>query len=563
MTSSIATILPDTVDNCSFLNIARLTKIRDIVSACTDTLTTQKRKKDVLKKIQKCFTFERVFGTRGVQGITGILKVKNSPDKVVFKISVALDRSVEHENVVTSELNKLRPFCPHFVGNVGMINIPVSNDFVNDPDTESLFKNNNDYFPCNVLLIEYVSPISLYHVCKYLHPHRSLIISQLVQIMIALDIAQVKSKFTSYDLHLDNILVRQIEEDTLFLYIHKGKNILIPTYGLYPVIIDLGSSYVQAIEGKPMYTSSDNYHNGLQPTLFDNLNDIHHLLISVLYYLEDRSYAYDFLRTRFLYLFRHIPILSQKGWKQLPYDILDLVLRRIKEDIPDIKIYPVYKAYGDEIIEILNGLIILPWMDQGELNFNDCLPEFLEELQKIQDMKSVNSTDDILYILGETVDSINVHREEYQIDKKKAITNFAIDWKSRISFVISNNMKEIPKNLDFERLFSSAIKVAERMSANYYKYIEKHTNIISDAYIQTSITCPLDAAKILLQHSTPSFKVERNSKIYIWNSENESKTVITPNSLTDAQLESIDDTTILKKGDRLLEYLIVNGQLEK
>jgi hypothetical protein len=557
----------DTERDSSFLNVDLLRGLQKIVDDCNGALGGLKKKKDTLKRVQQSFTFERVFSTRGVQGITGILRVreKGKPEseakRVVFKISIDLDRSVEHENIITRDLNLIRPFCPHFVGNVGMINIPVSNDFVNSPDDESLFKNNNDYFPCNVLLMEYVSPISFYHVCKYLHEHHSLIISQMVMILMAMDVAQRKRQFVSYDPHMDNVLIRQIEEDALFLYRHQGKNILVPTFGLYPVIIDLGSSYVKAVEGNPMYTSADNYHNGLQPTLFDCLNDVHHLLLSSLQYLEDKGYVYDFLRTRFMHIFRHVPILAGKGWKQLPYDILDLVLKKIKRDVPESREVPVWPAFCGEIVEIVNGLIILPWIQGGNLDFKDCLPAFLGELQKIQDMKAINSTDDVLYILRETVDAINMHRKRYETDRAGAIDAFKADWKARIGFIISHNMKEIPKELDFELLFTSAIAVAERLSANYYTYVEVHAAQISDAYLQTSITCPMDAAKVMLQHATPHFKVTRGNKIYVWDSERETKTVIVPSSLTDKQLEAIDDATIMLKGGLLLEFLKANGQL--
>lgn len=549
-------LLPiDTVETSSFLNHELLKDMRMIVSGCIQEAEDTK-KRMVFKAMQKHFIFEKVFETRGVQGITGILKCKKLGKRVVFKVSVSLDRSVEHENLVTSDLNALREFCPHFVGNIGMINLPVSNDFVNDPENESLFKNNNDYFPCNVLLIEYVSPISLYHVCKYLHPNRSVIISQLAQIMIALDVAQTKRRFVSYDLHLDNVLMRACEEDTLFLYRNKGRTQLVPTYGLYPVIIDLGSSYVKAIEGKPMYTSADNYHNGLQPTLFDNLNDVHHLLVSILHYLEDKSYCYDWFRTRIMYIFRNVPILSEKGWKQLPYDIMELALQKIEQDCPDLQDkYPVFEEYDDEIIDIINGLIILPWIDEGNVAFGDCIPIFLDQLQKIQDMKSVNSTDDVLYILRETVESINAHRDAYESDPKKAIDAFTKDWKVRIGFIISNNMKEIPKDLDFEILFTSALKVAERLSANYYVYVQEHCEVISDAYLQTKLTSPWDAAHLLLQNATPSFKVTRTNKIYIFDADKECKQLVIPSDLTDEQLEIIDNASIFKKGNLLLEFL--------
>lgn len=557
-------LLPiDTEKNSSFLNSEKLDCLRTAIDECRNAVAQQKTKRQQLKAAQQYLTFDRVFKTRGVQGITGILKVKDKKacgsERVVFKLSVSLDKGVEHENLVSTELNKLRPYCPHFVGNVGMINLPISNDFVNEPEKESLFKNNNDYFPCNVLLIEYVSPISFYHVCKYLHSNKSLIISQFVQIMMALAFAQQDCMLTQYDMHLDNILERQCEETALFLYRHKGRNILVPTYGLYPVIIDLGSSYVKAVEGKPMYTSSDNYNNGLQPTLYDNLNDIHHMIVSSLFYLEDKGYVYDFLRTRFLFMFRHVPMLSHKGWKQLPHDILDIVLKRIKKECPNIKKFDVYKAYSDDIIEILNGLIVLPWKDSTtEKSFDSSLTPLLKEIQKIQRMKSVENGDEILYILRETVDLINEHRESYNLNPQQTIQNFAKSWRERIGFIIHYNMKEIPRDLDFNSIFSNSLKVAELLSSTYYEHVQDHVELINQSYLMTPIKGPLDAVNILLQNATPSFTIGRENKIYIWDSHTKTKQVVSTAGLTDEQLNTLNDAPIKLKGNILLSQLGIN-----
>lgn len=554
----------DHENNSSFLDVLKLKMLQSYTDNCIVDINQQTKKRDILKTIQKFFKFNKIFSTRGVQGITGILNVnslKNQDNRIVFKVSMDLDNSVEHENIITKELNKLRPYCPHFVGNIGMINLPISNDFIENPDQENLFKNSNDYFPCNVLLMEYVSPISLYHVCKYLHEDKSVIISLVCQSLMALDIAQQKCKLTQYDAHLDNILIRKIEQDSYFLYVHKGKKILIPTYGLYPVFIDMGSSYVKAVEGNPMYTSSDNYHNGLQPTLYDSLNDIHHLLTSVFYYLEDKGYVYDFLRVRFMYLFRHVPILNHKGWKQLPHNILDLVAQRIKKDCLGVKKrYKVYKDFEKDIIEILNSLIILPWINNGETSFitDNCMDCFLEELNKLNNMKMSGSEVDILYILRETIILINKYRDYLEQNTTWNLTNFIIEWKQRISFLINHDMKEIPKNFDMEKLIRNALKISEILSANYYEYIKDHVEICNKAYMKTSITCPLDSIMIILQNATPNYNINNNSKIYIWDTEKEQKTVIDCTKLTQKDIEQIDIAPFKLKGELLYNLLNTN-----
>lgn len=547
----------DTEKNSPFLNKDILTCIQHILSTCSDKLSMNQKKRMALKNVQNFFEFKKVFKNRGVQGITGILKVRGMNEHVVFKVSVDLDKTVDHENIITKELNKLRDYCPHFVGNIGLINLPVSNDFINNPELESLFKNSNDYFPCNVLIIEYVSPISLYHVCKYLNGKKGLIISQILQILIALDIAQQKCKLTHYDLHLDNILIRNCEENALFLYIHKDKHYLIPTYGLYPVIIDLGTSYIENIEGSYMYTSADNYNNGLQPTLYDNLNDMHHLLLSAFYYLEDKGYAYDFIRNRLMYYFRHIPIMAQKGWKQLPNDILDNVLDKINAELPELREkFIIFKAFQPEIIEILNGLILLPWVENEERNsFKDCLPDFLTELQKIVDIKTIESEYEILYIIRETVDLINNNRKQLISQKEITVKKIMEQWKARLLFIVKNNMKFVPKDFNFEKFIFSAIDVAEVLSSHYYNYTKKNVEIINDSYMKTDIKSPIDIIEFLIQNATPSFDLNKDSKIYVWNTVNQTKTIHYLNSMDDDLIDTINRSSMIYKGKILAKGL--------
>lgn len=550
----------DTVENSSFLNQDRLRALEKTIKECSSSLDPEMRRGKIFKKLSKFLEFVKVFPVRGMQGITGVLKLKPNNEKIVFKVALQLDRSIEHENMITKELNSLRPFCPHFVGNIGMLEIPLSNEFIADPDEHSLFKNSDDYFPSKVLLIEYVSPISLYHLCKYLFNRKGVVISALSQIMLALDIAQTKHRFTSYDLHLENILIRQVEEDSLFLYRHKGECWLIPTFGFYPVIIDLASSYIDASQGRPQHTSIDNYHRGLQPTVYDQLNDVHHLLISTLAYLAPKAYVYDHLHTMFLHLFRHVPVMSTRGWKKLPHDILKEVSEKIVHDCPEMSKSEIFMEYGIEIIDLLNGLIILPWTEEGEKDFTGHFDALFGELQKIYDMKMVKSSGEFLYILRDTVDLINKYREAYVQDEKGALKQFIEEWGVKAKFIIKNII-HIPPSLDFELLFASALSVADCLNHNYYSYIRDHCRDISDAYLKTSLHGPKDAVKILLRNATPRFQVSENCKIYVWDSEQEVGSVHNSSSLNEADRLKINDAPISRKGE--LVFQLLNNQQSK
>ena len=95
------------------------------------------------------FRFIKAFETNGVQGIVGLLEHRATGQQVIFKLSVEIDRSIEHENQITLDLNKLKEFCPNFVGNLGCVELPISRTFIyintpEDSDIESESEDSED-----------------------------------------------------------------------------------------------------------------------------------------------------------------------------------------------------------------------------------------------------------------------------------------------------------------------------------------------------------------------------------------------------------------------------------
>ena len=95
--------------------------------------TVPSRKLEIMRNKFKYIT---TFESKGVQGIVGILEHRETQTQIIFKLSIDIDRGVEHENKVTLQLNKLRDFCPNFVGNLGCVELPISRTYtyVNTPE---------------------------------------------------------------------------------------------------------------------------------------------------------------------------------------------------------------------------------------------------------------------------------------------------------------------------------------------------------------------------------------------------------------------------------------------
>jgi hypothetical protein len=602
----------------TFLNADQFIKVKNQVAELFHFMRDTKDAKKILTKLSSKLDYDNIFGKKGVQGITGLLKAKslrkidiNYP--IVFKLSVEIDRLVEHEYSVINSLNDLRPFCPHFVGTYGMFNLPISRTFVythteedeniesyysdsrsdrseseNDvvseeesgedcedeeykPEDVKLFMVDEEYLPTNVLFLEYVSNISFEKICKNPIQNKSLIISQILMILASLSISQQHLEFTHYDLHVENILLRECEQNAIFAYKIKDKSFLVPTFGFYPVIIDMGSSYSSALEQESMKTNISHYQNGLQPCMYDPVNDLHHFLLSALNEIEYESDEYYFLTTRMAYFFRHLPVLRKKGWKQLPHNILKKSVKFINEcckniiinykkkentekvkiklvvdkkdeeinkhldkDQKGLKILPVWIVLDYDLIEILGLGIRLPWSEKVDpelleditKQFNcenvleECVrqvfPIFLKEFQKFDDTKIFDDPNDLLFMLRELVDIVYIHWDDIHKKTDKQTSKYIQnEYKKRLI----KQFKDLPVTLNWLDLILNCKYTISILSSLFYKYLKDHVNIINDAYQKTEMRTPYDFIKWYKQNTGLRTVYNEETIIYVWDSD--------------------------------------------
>ena len=238
----------------------------------------------------------------------------------------------------------------------------------------NLFYESKEAFPRNILLFEKIHNFPFHRLLKKFNYDNNIISSQLLQILLGLQIAQNECKFTHYDLHTSNILEQHCELDSVFLYNIKGEKYIVPTYGYYPKIIDLGSSYSENVTNHTMLTHANSYDYGFQSQFFDPLNDVHHSLLSLFYYIEDKKSCFETLCNKIKYMFHNVPVLRKSGWKKLPHDLTDTILYKIKKDcLPEYEDYDVFRDYKGNFLEIFNSLVHIPFekeLDSDILNID-------------------------------------------------------------------------------------------------------------------------------------------------------------------------------------------------
>ena len=508
-----------------------------------------------LNTIVKGMKFIRTFNSKGVQGVVGLvslLSVDNEEDTpMVFKLSTDINRTVEHEYEIMEYLNELRNYCPHFSRSIGMINLPISNDFIFDSYGNNLFSFDDETLPRNILFMEYINKLPLYKLCEDCKD-KNIIISQILQVIIALQISQNKKQLTHYDLHTANILIQTCESNSVFLYKIEGEILFIPTFGFFPMIIDMGISFSPIINGKNMMSNTDNYDHGFQSTEFDNLNDVHHFLITLFYYIEPDSDAFYSLSNKIKFIFRHLPILRKSGWKTLPNDLCSIVIDKLKEECDDYRDYSLFKEYDKQSLELFNNLIKLPIKCVNEdVNFSEGFPIFMEEYHKLLDIDDF-SEHDTLFVLREIISLVNKYRDEYtEGNEKKCIKEFKIELKEIISPVLKENI--FYDNVDYEKMLLSLIVFGEKLESVYYELIKHHKEIIKDKYKKTSINSPLDMFKYISKNITPHFNINNETIVYIWDTDNKSNKKVDCGKLSEEDIERVNNECFLKKGKLLYE----------
>jgi hypothetical protein len=568
-----------------------------------------------LEIMRNKFKFIKTFESNGIQGIVGLVEHRDTQTQLVFKLSVEIDRTIEHENQVTLELNKLRPFCPNFVGNVGCVELPISRTFIyentpEDSDYESsetdesseeeedqeeyedckLFMDDREYLPTSVLFLEYVSPHSFYDFTKY--ADKSLINSLILGILCGLSIAQKHCKFTHYDLHIDNILIKECEPEAIFVYRIDGEAFAIPTFGFFPVIIDMGMSYCESLKGDTMKTSVEHYRKGLQATLFDKLNDMHHFLLSAMNKVEYDEEEFYYLSTKMLYFFKNLPVLRKKGWKMLPNDILKLSMKDIVksckglstgykpkekskskiEELRQKKIekrnkemgiveeeikskprglneLPIWVDLDIDIIETLSLGISLPWKEELEIKEDfESLEEdeiiaysfitLFVELQKLYNLEVFEDVNDLLFVVRELTTLVfenwNIISKNTSKDTMKKLFN---DFKRKLI----PEFRDSVYVLDWAKTLTCCKYCLNILSMLYSRNVKGNTSLIDELYKDVPIKSVNDMIRFYIRNCLLRPTYNENTILYLWDADNKTnKRVMLKDKMSLEDIQKLD-----------------------
>lgn len=479
----------------TFLNIDAFKSLQDRVEfALASAKKVLKFKK--LEQLNKVLPFKSVFGTKGVNGVAGLCTLlpprikgnKFDPNfkeiDVVFKVGTAVNHAIENEVDILVELAKIRSWCPNVMGILGHIEAPVSLTFIQqnekidedsdasnrgteneDEDEEKweLWDQDIDNLQSPILFIEYISNLTFYHVCKL--GDRQQILSSMYQTLSALVMAQDACKITHYDLHMDNVLLKECDPNIILVYIFdQDRYFVTPSHGHLSVIIDWGNSHCGSLENKRHRSSIQGYKNGHCGSKFDATYDAGHLLFSALYFLEERSERWRNLSTKLMMSLKDYPIWRQKGWRELNNSLMKELVTRFTKCSKVSKHSEFWENYAYDIIEILSSLTEIPFHAHPNMTFSDegidrvigfSLDTILEEFCHLWDDNNCTHEFNVVKALKILVDEFyNTPKPDNEKGYKKFNTTIAKSFQKQYSFIL----EKIPKEFN-------AVKVLDAIRA--------------------------------------------------------------------------------------------------
>jgi len=170
---------------------------------------------------------------KSVQGIIYNLNINNLSELYVLKTTKNSQNNIDllHEYFIGLQINKLRETIPNFIYTF----YGFSSGDIYKTDESKLY----DKPEVNNILLEKINGKTLKNADMNLYEY----FNCYIQLACALYLAYEKFKFTHYDLHHDNVIIRKLDKYVNLKYKINGKDIYIYTDKIY-TIIDYGFSYI-------------------------------------------------------------------------------------------------------------------------------------------------------------------------------------------------------------------------------------------------------------------------------------------------------------------------------
>ncbi len=495
----------------------------------------------------KWLEVQNVFQKSGKQGLVGTMNVIGNKDTTfVFKISQYINYLVRHEFAVMKSLNNLSDYCPHFCKAIGGIICEVDptvrkkgNPFISQ--SEHLIEK-------EVLLMENLVNTRKFYSHIYSNLDEKCLYSTIKQILLAITIAQRKVKLTHYDLHSNNIMMRQCNKDVVFLYILDEDNqFCVASNGYCPVIIDYGFSYSDGLKNGPLWPSLGHTEVGFMSDRFDPIADPKLFLVTVAGEIKEArgtkqsKKLWNIVKNNY----GPLPLDWSSGWdKGIDKSSSEYVTKIFKKFKTDSNLFEDYDHY---CIDILQSLIILPLQKQNYKNIETSYKTFIKEFSKIEN--EIGTPFYCMYILKGIVDAARVVRKDYiqKSSRKHAIDYFKVSTFEYIDSVVKFCK---PKNIHFERMLCSLLCLGREIEGILYSKTEKRMREKIENYNNVPLQTPEEVCAVIDINIPDEYVFNTNTTIMAFDAINEK---CVPFCLTKDEINDINNVASISRGSELYQ----------
>lgn len=406
------------------------------------------------------FTFIKRIEGNNAQGSCGLIKVKKytfqdscrelifdkEEDEIAFYkygnngYNCTLSRL---EYIVAQNLLRSCPHIPNFMRPIIYAkNIFIRTDRCKNPFEIKNIKRKHKIICSDIAAFEYIqSGMTFYSLLKKPTSTISSLNSVVMQICLAIIIAQQKCSFVHNDLHSQNILITKCDPKIYILYRVKicGEEqvFLVPTFGFIPIIIDYGFSFTEDCKGMSLECiDSDNF--GFITYQFDNISDFIRLFVV----LANSNYNKK-LSCHINEEFKSLPISMNTSWEKL-------VESDSCEKLDDIFVNYCNEELSKQYLRLFLRNILLPLKYHKErYDLEDELEVFFNEWNHIEKWLKYNF--EKIYIMREFCDSV----------RKFNNISLVSDHINKCLFEILD--KNLPIFVDWELLVTTSRKITREM----------------------------------------------------------------------------------------------------
>lgn len=509
------------------------------------------------KPWQEWLKITKIFPKPGKQGLVGLMSSLDDSKTYVFKISQYINYLIQHELTVMNSLNELSTFCPHYCRAVGNITCEIDPTKRKPKGDDNPFEKSSKYtIEKDVMLMEYLKhSYKFYNLIVSEKVDEAVLYSVVKQTLLAVAIAQRKKRFTHYDLHSNNVMIKSCSRNLCFLYIlDENTQFFIPTRGSYPVLIDFGFSYSQDLDGQPLWPSLNHTDVGFLSDRFDPIADPKLFLVSVSDEIneERRSKSSKKLLNIAKNNYGRLKIDWDSGWdSDTKKCATDYVLKLFRPYNKCSKLFEEYEYY---CIDILQTLIILPLQEQSIANLGIAYSAFLKEFSKFEN--EITTPFFCLYLLKGIVDSARTVRRDYvqEATKEKAVGYFKTAILERLDSISSFCR---PKDVHFERMLCSLLCLGKAIEGVLFQAMTERVAKKNEWYRKVPIQTPEELCSAIEVNIEDEYELNENTSIIVIDCVKEA---CYPLELSLEEKEEINSYSSATKGAEVYKML---GEAEK